>query len=1568
MNDTLRQCAVERCLFLPGQYSSSKDHECFLFSDNRALLVSNREVIVIKGLKVAKKLTYDLDVLLATYTTFQTQKDKQECLVICMHKCAHIYYEDGKYYNLSFPFKINSAFKFESGIVLEKQSLDEFAVDMLLFSHQLHVARFLTLVSPMGEYRTITSSSTSVVSPHEKLLCFPKEGLQKRPSICATFNSYDSALQLYSVRSSSRPTPSRSGSLLNSRPQKRKHSLIVTPTASRIREDEPLDIPHVHGLMVSHQPSINMEKKRTSTLLLDASSMARMASMTSDGGFGDNKTKLFPLLYNVSSNALQKDMLLTKMEAFGISGSLENIRVYNLHFESQEAAVLVCPNKEVRIIIYDQVVLMLRFQSTYTIKCVDCMPLDGPNQEGLVLVLKDEKTLVLVNPFLDLVSAPMLLNTDNPCSSIGCLYDDHVILRTKLNSLSAYKLILNPNNDLTKKCLFVFKYLSGSKINHTFWMLWRTAISLVDDRDEWQAFNIALLAAIYPFNMVNSGSAKSKNPASVSNQVTDLLPKAERLQQFFALDSTYVELAPYIVLSLHLIREEQRLNVLWSENLNALGILLVQLVTWMGWPEDWRRYYDVDKHIKLETSTKFLLACLIETPPNLFQSLASLFTDHITRYLTFSQLVEESGNVDVYIMPRTNLILKVFELIVSPHYGPSDIIDLLCDEGMTIYDLKTLPAGIMLPIIETIIVCQENPVFEWTKKTLELVGRRDLSLFLEDNLSWYSSSHSSSIANSQHFVKDMNHLLFNILDKNDTVSAWDGQSEADRINVTKLVFDHDRRYYEITTILHQTKTQSATLRRTEETSEYDYVVQLRQLAAMVALRTLTLPMGRAALFFASRMPLLTERFPIPKFNFNTCIYPTMNNILLSKGTISDEVTDWGYFHNGVSSGLSIHKSSKGITGSWIIYNKPPELNLQHAGFLLGLGLNGHLKRLEEWHIYNYLGPKHPLTSVGLLLGMAASMKGTSDNKLTKVLSIHAVALLPQGANDLNVPVIVQTAGLIGIGLLYMETQHRRMSEILLSQITGYVNQNDSEQISESYRLAAGISLGYVNLGKGDDLKGLNDTHVVDRLLTLAVSMKDYQPVQELDKSCSGAIIGLGLVYLKTENSSVAEKLKLPATEQTLDYVRPILLLLRCFTRSIIMWKSINPSITWVDSQIPKFVSEKLELPNGRLNSDQLGYYNIIAGACMAIAIKYASSQSIEARDTIFFFLSSVTRALESLDRSPSNYDEKLAYRNCHSIESLMALCLSVVMAGSGDLDTLRELRKLQAATDQQMNFGNYMALNMALGFLFLGGGQFAFSLSNFAIANLITSMYPVFPDENSESDAHLQALRHFWALSVEPRCIVIRDVDTREPCKVPVTIKLKSGEIRHLVTPCLLPDLNEVMLVETNSSEHFNIHIDFQLNSEYLEIFKKSLTLYVYRKQDYALLQATIEGFLKSENKTLQIQNGEFEVDKDVKMLLEEMRLGNGVSDFEKQVCLYEASDRPNDIDQANAGLSIFNIIDSKLELDSIASNPQRAEDLWNLKLVFAFTDRRLNDEIHYITTGFIERLKQKIWELVQKK
>lgn len=48
---------------------------------------------------------------------------------------------------------------------------------------------------------------------------------------------------------------------------------------------------------------------------------------------------------------------------------------------------------------------------------------------------------------------------------------------------------------------------------------------------------------------------------------------------------------------------------------------------------------------------------------------------------------------------------------------------------------------------------------------------------------------------------------------------------------------------------------------------------------------------------------------------------------------------------------------------------------EHAGFLMALGLNGHLNTLAVLNKFEYLVKCHEMTSVGLLLGIAASKRG-----------------------------------------------------------------------------------------------------------------------------------------------------------------------------------------------------------------------------------------------------------------------------------------------------------------------------------------------------------------------------------------------------------------------------------------------------------------------------------------------------------------------------------------------------------------------------------------------------------------
>ena len=48
-----------------------------------------------------------------------------------------------------------------------------------------------------------------------------------------------------------------------------------------------------------------------------------------------------------------------------------------------------------------------------------------------------------------------------------------------------------------------------------------------------------------------------------------------------------------------------------------------------------------------------------------------------------------------------------------------------------------------------------------------------------------------------------------------------------------------------------------------------------------------------------------------------------------------------------------------------------------------------------------------------------------DAAVAKALSVHVPSLHPPASTDLEVPPLVQISALVAIGLLYMETSHRR---------------------------------------------------------------------------------------------------------------------------------------------------------------------------------------------------------------------------------------------------------------------------------------------------------------------------------------------------------------------------------------------------------------------------------------------------------------------------------------------------------------------------------------------------------------
>lgn len=116
---------------------------------------------------------------------------------------------------------------------------------------------------------------------------------------------------------------------------------------------------------------------------------------------------------------------------------------------------------------------------------------------------------------------------------------------------------------------------------------------------------------------------------------------------------------------------------------------------------------------------------------------------------------------------------------------------------------------------------------------------------------------------------------------------------------------------------------------------------------------------------------------------------------------------------------------------------------------------------------------------------------------------------------------------------------------------------------------------------------------------------------------------------------------------------------------------------------------------------------------------------------------------------------------------LILLSMSLVKAGSGDLDVLRICRMLRTRlgpSNSHVTYGSHMAIHMALGFQFLGAGRFTLSRSPQAIAALVCALFPKFPTHSNDNRYHLQAFRHLYVLAIEPRMLLPRDIDSGKLC------------------------------------------------------------------------------------------------------------------------------------------------------------------------------------------------------------
>ncbi|KAJ2494569.1 Anaphase-promoting complex subunit 1, partial [Coemansia sp. RSA 2052] len=367
-------------------------------------------------------------------------------------------------------------------------------------------------------------------------------------------------------------------------------------------------------------------------------------------------------------------------------------------------------------------------------------------------------------------------------------------------------------------------------------------------------------------------------------------------------------------------------------------------------------------------------------------------------------------------------------------------------------------------------------------------------------------------------------------------SSSSGQS-AESKEFSSVSFSRDLRVEEADQLLRLTATvhtnyQLSSAAATASIDSQDSTEGAKALyMGQLARRTLALPAGRALFDYATRNANLQDALAIASPKVCARFRGHKADTVWAAGSVD---TSWSFFHSGVAAALSIERGqAKSIHPSWILLNWPSELDVEaeaggedgqhkkyrdslalHAGFLLGMGLlSGHggsdndgsrlggaapqqgagpLCDIPSWQALRYLTTRDGLTSIALMLGLACAHRGTMSTSVRRVLSLHIPSLLPpRSPQRLLLSYGTQAAAMLGLGLLFMRSQNRRMVEVMLCELSS-IRQNPlgndgnfpdgsdpAESTAECCSLASGFALGLVVLGQGLSTQTLADLQLLD---------------------------------------------------------------------------------------------------------------------------------------------------------------------------------------------------------------------------------------------------------------------------------------------------------------------------------------------------------------------------------------------------------------------------------------------------------------------------------------------------------
>ena len=704
------------------------------------------------------------------------------------------------------------------------------------------------------------------------------------------------------------------------------------------------------------------------------------------------------------------------------------------------------------------------------------------------------------NPFAEDLALPL------SAAVIGLCNPTNFKVTLEHASGNFYRITLPPlcSSSLVEMCLSALKYILPREtalhlVNK--WYLKRNCPGNVDfsPQGEWQMFSMTLLALIgydtdklspncpldasgscspmvssKKFRAADNGSdsdweyvLSSSYHQAAGGTISEVLglqplgvvqvlhdPENEILFNVNAILYNYL---PSILLALHLVYEEMKLNVLKWEHCSFLAPCLAQLAVDLNLKRYLHHYWrdfptlcplqGPAPQVKSEDASKLVIpGYFTENPPHILSHVQSIMK--IEEIEPFPYIpgvcVTTKSLVLLYCVAATNCSLSNIPIAkflcrISPsgqkssvaidcsmlptYSGPKDpsihekIVMLTDQLGLSSDDIQQLAPGLSLMLMNSQHMCRTSPPQNWPSSSYQLIQRFDLvaqrlqekhvkKTFLHNNTFNVRARQVDTTKSETDYYNKQN--VDNLGENQDGMESLDW-------DLLRLRWPEDQRVNEVKRMLDSSHPVSINVVQRPEVSDHDLLEEQERHLYALCIRTMALPMGRSMFTLCTHTPIATEQLSIPALNLTGRAPPRGTTIDLTNIEVPPNMNMWPLFHNGVAAGLKISpncSTEHKIDSTWIVYNKPKgpgDISIEHAGFLMALGLNGHLQNLATVSLHDYLSRGHEMTCVGLLLGTAAARRGTMDMQITKLLSVHLECLLPPTSTELDVPHTMQVS-------------------------------------------------------------------------------------------------------------------------------------------------------------------------------------------------------------------------------------------------------------------------------------------------------------------------------------------------------------------------------------------------------------------------------------------------------------------------------------------------------------------------------------------------------------------------------